>query len=262
MPPMVRSGLAPLLCLVLAAAGCGTGGLGLDTGGRATPAAPAPPPGSDLPLARHELRDRVVAVVDEEALLLSDVEAVVGLGLVDRRPGESADELHGRIVDGLIDQQLRFRAAEQFGFGQVSVERIEEQVALIRDGFPDRTAFLERLARLGLSEEELRQLVTRQLMVLNYVDERLGARVFVSLDDIRDYYDDELVPQLTSQGQPVPPLEDVREDVRQVIKQRRLLEEVERWTAELRREADVQVFLDEPLESMPPVVDRNTGPAA
>ena len=36
--------------------------------------------------------------------------------------------------------------------------------------------------------KDLRQLVARQLMVLTYVDEQLGPRVFVSLDDINAYY--------------------------------------------------------------------------
>jgi len=251
----VRSGLAPVaLVTALALAACSTAGT--------APPALYIPPAPDLPLAQHELRDRVVAVVDEEAVLLSDVEEVIGLGLVDRQPGESDAALQARVLDGLIDHQLRFQAAERFGFGQVPVEDIEQQVDAIRDRFPDPTAFAARLAELGLTEAELRQLVARQLMVLHYVDERLGARVFVSLDDIRTYYDDELVPQLTSQGQPVPPLEEVREQIRQVIKQRRLLDEVETWTTGLRREADVQVFLDEPLEEMPPMVERIGGSTA
>ncbi len=254
-PPARRAALlVPVLPWLVLAAACGSTG--------AEPPARRLPPAPDVPLAAHQLRDRVVAVVDEQAVLLSDVEDVIGLGLVEREAGESTEALRARVLDGLIDQLLRFQAAERFGFGQVSVERIEAQVAEIRAGFPDDAAFATRLAELGLSIEELRQLVARQIMVLVYVDERLGARVFVSLDDIRAHYEQELVPQLTASGQPVPPLEEVREDVRQVIKQRRLLEEVERWTAELRREADVQVFLDEPLEAMPPLADRIAAPAA
>lgn len=216
---------------------------------------PTPSP-TGLPLEEHQLYDRVVAVVDEEAILLSDVEEVLGLGLVDPEPGSSDDETRARVLDGLIDHQLRYRAAERFGVGRVSVDRIEEQVEEIRAGFPDRNAFDRRLRELGLTETELRQLVARQLLVLRYVDERLGAQVFVALEDIRAYYEDSLVPELEAAGQPVPPLEEVREEIRAVIRQQRLLEEVDRWTAELRREADVQVFLDEPLESLPPLLMR------
>lgn len=216
----------------------------------------------DVPLAEHRLFDRVVAVVDEEAILLSDIEEVLGLGLMDTAPGAAPADLRSRALDGLIDHQLRYQAAERFGLGQVSVERIEEQVEAIRARFPDAGAFDERLTELGMTEQELRQLVARQLLVLRYVDERLGARVFVGLEDIRAYYDERLVPELEAAGSEVPVLESVREDIRGVLREERLLEEVERWTAELRREADVQVFLDEPLESMPPVLRRLDAPAS
>jgi len=213
-------------------------------------------------LADLALVDRVVALVDEEAILLSDVERVIALHLVDERPGESAAELRERVLDRLVEQRLRFHAADRFGFIDVSVERIEEEVERIAGTFDGRQDFLARLRQVGLSEGELRQLVARQLMVLNFVDQRLGARVFVSLDDIRTYYDDELTPRLRQQGETPPPLEQVREEIRALLKERRLNEEIERWTEELRREADVQLFLDQPAENLPPVVDRVSPPPA
>jgi len=219
---------------------------------------PSPP---DLPLEEHLLYDRVVAVVDEEAILLSEVEEVLGLGLVQPDPDASDEELKQRVLEGLIDHHLRYRAAERFGVGRVSVDRIEEQVEEVRARFPDRNAFDLRLRELGLTEAELRQLIARQLLVLRYVDERLGAQVFVALEDIRAHYEESLVPELEASGQPVPPLEEVREEIRAVIREQRLLEQVDRWTAELRREADVQVFLDEPLESLPPLLLRIDEPA-
>lgn len=246
-----RTALPPALLLLLT----------LACAGATPPPEPAPAPAGPAPtLADHTLRDRVVAVVDEEAILLSDVEEVIGLGLVERRPGEGDAALRRRALDGLVEQRLRYQAAERFGFGRVSVEEIERQVASVAARFDDRRAFLRRLEALGLTEAELRQLLARQLMVLNYVDERLGARVFVSLDDIRAYYQDELVPRLREGGRQAPPLDEVREEIRGLLKERRLNDEVARWTEELRREADVQTFLDEPLEELPPLRDHMTGP--
>jgi len=215
----------------------------------ARPSAPQTPAAGPVPpLAAHELRDRVVAVVDEEAVLLSEIEAIIALGLA------AGGASRADVLDGLIDQRLRFQAADRFGLVQVSVERIEEQVSEIAERFESRRVFAERLAEVGLTEAEMRQLVARQLMVLNYVDQQLGARVFVSLDDIRAYYDGELVPALERRGEAVPPLEEVREEVRAVLKERRLNEEIERWSAELRREADVQIFLDDEIDDLPPLV--------
>ncbi len=133
------------------------------------------------------------------------------------------------------------------------VAEIEARVAEIAGDFPSPEAFQRRLDELGMTGEEVRQLAARQIAVLSYVEERLGARVFVGLDDIRAYYGETLVPQLEARGEPVPPLEEVREAIRAVLHEQRLAEEIERWTEELRREADVLVF-PEPPETLPPVV--------
>lgn len=234
----------PLLALLLLLAACSRS---------PAPATPPEPNAPVPPLSEHRLRDRVVAVVDEEAVLWSEIETVVALGLV------PATRSRADVLDGLIEQRLRFQAAERFGLVQVSVERVEEQVAEIAARFESPQEFRRRLEASGLTEGELRQLVARQLMVLNYVDEQLGARVFVSLDDIRTYYDGQLVPRLERNGDPVPPLDAVREEIRGVLKEERLNEEIERWTSELRREADVQIFLDGGSEELPPLVWRQEG---
>jgi hypothetical protein len=86
------------------------------------------------------------------------------------------------------------------------------------------------------------------------VEERLGARVFVSLDDISAYYHDVLAAEMKREGKPLPALDDVREKIRAVLREQRLLEEITRWTAELRRQADVVDFFDSVHSELPPVV--------
>ena len=62
------------------------------------------------------------------------------------------------------------------------------------------------------------------------------------------------MPQLREKGGAVPPLDDVREQIREVLRQQRLNEELQRWTAELRRSADVEDYFDRPSRALPPKV--------
>jgi hypothetical protein len=217
-------------------------------------AAPAPAqdpaPAAESPI----LVDRIVAIVGEDPILLSEAEEVIGLGLAGRRLGEGDAELRERVIDGLIEQRLRFHEVDRSGFHRVPVTEIEARVADIAAAFPDREAFLRRLAELGMNEQEVRQLVARQIAVLTYVTERLGARVFVGFEDIRAYYQESVVPDLERRGEPVPPLDEVREAIRAVLHEQRLNQELERWTEELRAEADVLVF-PAPPDPLPPVVE-------
>jgi peptidyl-prolyl cis-trans isomerase SurA len=217
----------------------------------ATLAATVAPP---LAGAEARLADRVVAVVDGDPILASDVERTIVLGLVAARDGETDRALRRRVLDGLIEQRLRIQEVDRYGFAQVPVEAVAAQVAAIRGRFASDAELDARLASLGMTREGLDQLVAQQLQVLVYVDELLGARVFVGLEEIEAHYQRTLVPELRAQGQPVPPLDDVREEIREVLRQQRLNQELERWTTELRRKADVQDYLDRPDRPLPPKV--------
>ncbi|MEO8503778.1 MAG: hypothetical protein ABI609_07790 [Acidobacteriota bacterium] len=198
--------------------------------------------------------DRILAVVDDDPILASDVRQVIALGLVARQDGETDRQLWRRVLDLQIEQRLRFHDLDRFGFADVPPQAIERSFQDIRRGFPSEEAFLQRLREVGLTEAGLRQLAARQLMVFSYVEERLGARVFVSLEDITTYYHDVLTPQMKRQGDNLPPLDDVREQIRSVLREQRLLREIERWTADLRRHADVIDHFDSVHSVLPTIV--------
>jgi peptidyl-prolyl cis-trans isomerase SurA len=211
-----------------------------------------PSPSSGAPAAT--LVDRVVAVVDEDPILLSDLEQAIGLGLVLASAGESQSALRRRTLDGLVEQMLWQHEIARFGFEEAPLAEVDRQLEATRARFPDDAAWRAELARLDLDEQRVRSLLAHQLSVLRFVEERLGPRVFVGVDEIREHYDRVLAPELRAAGRPVPPIEEVREAIRVVLKEERLNREIERWTAELRREADVVDYLEPDDRPLPPPV--------
>ena len=204
--------------------------------------------------AEATLRDRIVATVDGDPILQSDVDRALVLTGAARASGAGEREQRRKVLDGLVEERLRIHEVERYGFEQVPVDLIAKHVEQIRARFPSDEEFRRHLRQLGMTMEGLEQLVAQQLQVLVYVDELLGARVFVGLEEIEAYYTRTLVPQLRTTGQPVPPLDDVREQIREVLRQQRLNEELQRWTAELRRSADVEDYFDRPQRALPPKV--------
>jgi peptidyl-prolyl cis-trans isomerase SurA len=214
------------------------------------PAAPAP-----VPANKNVLQDRVLAVVDEDPVLASDVERAVRLGLDAPNPGESDEAFRKRVLNALIDQRLQFHEVDRFGFQQVPVDEIEKRVKAVRARFPDEASFQKALKEVGLDLKGLRQLMARQLLVLTYVDERLGPRVFVTPDDVNRYYRQVLTPEMQKRGQQPPPVEEVRDDIRETLKQQKTTQEVTAWTRELREKADVVIYSGQPSgQPLPPVV--------
>lgn len=219
-------------------------------------ASPAPAPVA-TPAAASVLKDKVLAVVDEDPVLASDVDRVVKLGLLPPNPGETAEQHRKRVLNSIVEERLRFHEIDRYGLEQVPVDDIEKAVTKVRAGFKDEASFQKAIKEVGLTPKGLRQLMARQLLVLTYVDERLGPRVFVTFDDINKYYRTVLTPEMQKKGQPTPPLEDVREDIREVLKQQKLTQELQTWTSELRAKADVVIYPEQgPGGPLPPVVKK------
>ncbi|TNF72524.1 MAG: hypothetical protein EP299_09540 [Acidobacteria bacterium] len=215
--------------------------------------------GQQIDEPEAELVDRILAVVDEDPILDSDLDQAIGIGLIAPEEGEAENDYRRRVLDLLIDQKVRFHEIDLFGFSEIPVAEVDRQFDQVREQFASDDAFSARLEEVGLDEQGLRQILARQMMVLIYVEERLGARVFVGLDEIQQYYHEVLVPELEEKGQPVPPQQEVREEIRAVLREMLLNEEIERWTEQLRQEADIVDFFDSPREELPPLVISSQG---
>lgn len=198
--------------------------------------------------------DRILAVVDDDPILASEVQQILSFGLVEPREDEDDRALQRRALDFLIEVRLRFHEVDRFGFAEVPIDAVDEQMESLRQRFGGEGEFRLQLEKLGLNEQGARQILARQVMVWVYVEERLGARVFVGLEDIQKYYDEILVPQLVEQGEPVPAIQEVREPIRTLLHEQLMNEELERWTTELLQQADVEDFFDSRYDSLPPVV--------
>src|SRR6476646_10011076 len=111
-----------------------------------TPApAATPAPATAAAGAKNVPKDKVLAVVDEDPVLASDVERIVKLGLLPPNPGETADQHRKRVLNSLVEERLRFHEIDRYGLEQVPVDDIEKAVAKVRAGFKDEASFQKAL---------------------------------------------------------------------------------------------------------------------
>lgn len=195
--------------------------------------------------------DRILAVVDDDPILASEVEQILAFGIVKPEDDEDERATQRRALDFLIEERLRFHEVDRFGFADVPIDLVDGEFNRLQKRIGGAAKFDRALERLGLDEQGARQVLARQVMVWVYVEERLGARIFVGLEDIRQYYDEELVPQLVDGGKEVPPIEEVREAIRTLLREQRKTDELERWTTELLQEADIEDYFDSAFDSLP-----------
>jgi hypothetical protein len=195
-----------------------------------------------VPAARGAVVDRIAAVVDRQVLTVSEVSQMVQLRFFPRPAGQSDDDYRRDILDSLIAQALRFRDVERFGAEDIPKDSIEARVQEMTRRFPSPADFGAAVVRAELTPDEVRALVKRQLQVEAYIQERFSPLIYIANDDIDTYYRGPWSAQRRERGLAIPPLAQVREEIRSLLKSTRLQEEIEKWTAQLRARANVDVY--------------------
>lgn len=193
-----------------------------------------------------ELVDRVLAVVNGQPLMLSELRGFVELGLLEvALPNlRSAD-----VVARLIDRRLMLAEAERFPLPPPDAAAIDAALATVTARVPTRAAFEAALARAGFTEARVRAIVRENLRIARYLAERFGAPAEPTEEEIRQYYRDH--PTAFTVDGRLRPFEEVRDLARARLGAERRDALVEQWLAELRRRADI-VRLDQPEPAGPP----------
>jgi len=195
-----------------------------------------------VPLAAATTADRIAAVIDRQVITVSEVTQMAELQFFPRGTKQSEDDYRHDILESLIAQALRFRDVERFGAEDVPKDSIESRVQDITKRFASPAAFDAALRHAELTPDEFRTLVKRQLQVEQYIQERFAPLIFVSNEEIETYYKGTWTQQRRQRGLAIPPLNDVREEIRALLKSSRLQEEIEKWTGQLRQRANVDVY--------------------
>lgn len=185
--------------------------------------------------------DRVVARVEEEIILQSDIEQLARYQLL----VDGKSESEAQILDRLIDQWIVRKEAEASRFPAASDADIEREMRRLERSFAKNEDFVVQREKVGISEAELREIVTSQAYLSNYLDSRFRPSVQVDEKSIVDFYNEALIPRAKARGQEPPSLDAARDLIQEVLIQRGINEQADKWLKESRTRLSIAKFLNE-----------------
>jgi hypothetical protein len=204
--------------------------------------------------------DRVVAVVDNQAILASDIDDEIRLSVLDPGRGglgvlsrvRALDQLIGRA---LIQQQIR---EEDVQAADPSQSEVDARLADLRKDLPacarqncaSDAGWKAFLAAHGLTQERVEAYVRYRVEILRFIEQRFRQGISISSQEIEAYYHDTLLPQY-AKGEAVPPLEKVSSRIEEILLQQHVNALFDDWLNNLRKQGDIEV-LDPSLEAPAP----------
>jgi hypothetical protein len=181
--------------------------------------------------------DGIAARIEDDVLTESEVRELGAFQQVVDGKAKSRDE---RIRE-LADQWIVRGDAKTAKFAHPSEADIDRAYAKLLEQFPSEADFRARCAAAGLAISSLRRILVDQLFLARFLDYRFRPAIQIDETQVQAYYEDEFASVLRKRGQPVPPLDDVDEEIREVLIQRAINDRASKWLDDARERLKIDV---------------------
>lgn len=151
-------------------------------------------------VARAEPIERVIAVVNDQAVLLSDLRRRATPYLEHALRGSASEgerkarikSLYDQLAQQLIDEELIEQSARKMMITVSSLE-VEQAIDNVRrQSGLEEARFWEAVREQGFTERQYREDVRKQLLRLKVINQRVRSRVNISDEMVRESYDDRM----------------------------------------------------------------------
>ncbi|MDX6306774.1 MAG: hypothetical protein QOI77_3743 [Blastocatellia bacterium] len=210
------------------------------------------------PVPGQTVTDKMVASVTNGARVTPDLisysDLVWQLTLEPGRPlvdrPASADLNHAlRLVE---DQLLILQEARKLPTAETDKARQEfdAEVKKLRDqlaqAFGSAALLPERMARVGMTSEQLDAILRDRVTVEKYLDFRFRAFVLISPKEVADRYNQEYT-RLRNSGRIVPTLDQVRSRIEQELTEEKISSEIDKFIDNLREQPGTEIVVISPV---------------
>ncbi|MGH9728057.1 MAG: hypothetical protein ACRD33_07945 [Candidatus Acidiferrales bacterium] len=147
--------------------------------------------------------------------------------LVDGRAQSRAE-----VLQELVDQWIVRTEAAAAKYPHPTANEVAQELQALEKQFKPPQEFEKRLAQAGLTQDEVRQVIERQLYYARFLDYKFHAAAQVTSAEIESYYQKQLAPQLEKKGLSLPPLNQVEAQIRQLLTQEEINKKAAQWLEE------------------------------
>lgn len=201
--------------------------------------------------------DSVVAVVNGQAILSSDLDDEIQLSVLDSTPDAAGKLTRQRALEelisrALIQQQIRQEdlASIQPSDAEVAarIEEIRKELpACVRAHCSTDDGWKAFLAAHGLTQYRVQAYLRNRMEILQFIEQRFRQGIQIGEEQIETYYHDTLVPEYPA-GASVPPLHEVSSRIQEILLEQQVNELFDNWLDNLRAQGDVEI-LDPSLQT-------------
>jgi len=195
--------------------------------------------------------DRVIAVINRQVILQSDLEDEMQLSVLDPSTNGNARDTKQQALDRLISRTLIQQQIQQENIpaAEPTPAEIAARLKEIRSDLPacvradcaSDAGWNAFLAHHELSPVRVEKYLRTRLEILSFIELRFRQGIRITPEDVESYYRETLLPQYPS-GQAPPPLQQVSSRIEEILLQQRVNALFDTWLSNLRSQGQILVL--------------------
>ncbi len=202
------------------------------------------------PEGKPVVLDSVVAIVNGDVLLQSDVEQERRFESLQLLPASENTDAHAAeylITRTLILQQMK----QENQTASITDADIEKSLAQLKKQLPGclptrcqtGAGWAGYLAERGMTPQEVAERWRQRLLIVDYINLRFRAGNRISQAEVQGYYDKNLLPQFAAKHERPPALQTLQPRIEEVLLQQQVTRQVDDWETTLREQGSVQILV-------------------
>jgi parvulin-like peptidyl-prolyl isomerase len=202
-------------------------------------------------VAQGNQLDRVVAVVNGDLILDSDVDQDLRLDELEpygaSSAGKTAGELRTTAIERLINRDLILQQAKLQPGYEIGDAAVKTELDALRKNIPackeyhceTQAGWDKLLATYGFTEASLLERWRQRMTVLAFIEQRFRLGIKVSPAEIQTYYTQTLLPQYAERHAVAPPVAAISDRIQEVLLQQRVSSLLNDWLQSLRAQGSI-----------------------
>ena len=195
-----------------------------------------------------EIIDRIAITVGSQVITESQIEDEIRVtAFLNREKLELGAASNKAAAGRLIEQALIRREMDLSKYPLPELDEASAQLQSIKAAYRDEAAYQAGLESYGITADDLARRLQWQLTLLRFIDYRFRPGIQIPSADVQAYYRQQVSGWEQKGTRPIPTLEESRDQIEEILTQKRIDALLDQWITETRTQVRV-AYLDKSLE--------------
>ncbi len=187
-----------------------------------------------------EIIDRIAITVGNQVITESQINEEIRItAFLNREKLDINAGARKQAATRLIEQALVKREMDLSRFPLPDLSDAGAALEGVKATYANEAEYAAALESYGISEDDLTRRLLWQFTLLRFIDYRFRPGIQIPDADVQTYYRQQVSSWEQKGVQPIPSLEDSRDQIEEILTQKRIDQALDQWMADTRKQVPV-----------------------